>query len=187
MRWRIPYLLTVGLVLAGIIHIAIVLMIPKYGTRDAWSFLSGRTSMYSFTQLNSDETGFAITEVDPFFEHGVCRFELDNFALKMDGPASDLIWSASVFNESGTVVYSLNNRTAIEGKLDLLILNPLHSLKLRETQSELIESSVVIEANLKFGFVVIRILRPDDSWSKNVDAFLKAINCSRFDVSANDA
>lgn len=183
MRWRIPYLLLMGIVLAGIIHIAVVLLVPKYGTRDAWTYLSNRTTMFSFTPLSSSETGFAITEVDPFFQHGVCRFELEDFALKMDGPQSDLIWSASVFDESGTVVYSLNNRTAIDGKLDLLILNPLQSLKLQELQTAPIETSVVIEANMKFGFAVIRIFKPDESWSETVDNFVSQINCSQFTVS----
>jgi len=184
--YRVPFLLIVSLVLAGIIHLSIVLLIPKYGTRDAWTYLSGKTSMFNFTPLNSQESGFAITEVDPFFKHGVCRFELNEFALKMLGPKSDLIWSASVFNESGTIVYSLNNRTAIDGKLDLLILNPLQTLQLRESQSELLETSVVIETDLKYGFVVLRAFRPNDSWSKVVEDFFKDIDCDRFNVVAED-
>lgn len=185
MTWRILYLTVVGLVLATIVHIAIILMIPSQGTRDAWTYLSGRTSMFQFSQLNSDESGFAIAEVDPFFKHGVCRFELDNFALKMSAPTTDLFWSASVFDEDGTVIYSLNNRTAIDGQLDLIILNAVQSLQLRDFPPEQIESSVIIEANIKFGFVVLRLFEPDGSWQEASSNFLSSVNCSQFNTVSN--
>lgn len=175
-------MLLMGLVLAGIVHILIVLMVPKFGTKDAWAFLSGRTDLFSFTRLKQSETGSAIAEVDPFFTYGVCRFDLDEAPLKMLGPLTTSFWSASVFDDDGTVIYSLNNRTAIENTLDLLIVNPLQTLELRETQPEEIESSVVIEANISKGFVIIRVLQPDESWITDSDAFFSQIECRRFEL-----
>lgn len=179
--WRFVYVTLVGLVLAGIVHISIVLLIPTYGTRDAWAFLSGRTDLFSFTRLEREETGSAISEVDPFFSYGVCRFDLEDSALKLKGPPTPTFWSASVFDDNGTVVYSLNNRTAIDGQLDLLILNPLQTLELREAQPAEIERSVVIEANIRLGFVIVRALQPDTSWETDTGTFLSDITCSQFD------
>lgn len=180
MTWRALYILVMGLVLAGLVHIAIVLLIPQYGTKDAWAFLSSRTDNYTFTRLNPRETGAAISEVDPFFTYGVCRFDLDDSGLKMTGPESSSFWSASVFDEDGGVVYSLNNRTAIDNRLDLLILNALQTLELREIQSDEFETSVVIEAGISKGFVIIRVLQPDESWKVNSDAFFNDIRCQSF-------
>lgn len=180
MKWRVIYLLTLGLVLAGLVHIAIVLLIPQYGTRDAWAFLSSRTDIFSFTRLNARETGSAISEVDPFFTYGVCRFDLNEGGMKMTGPLTSSFWTASVFDEDGAVIYSLNNRTAIDGKLDLLILNPLQTLELRETQNVDVESSVVIEAGIRKGFVMVRVLQPDASWETDSDAFFNEVTCERF-------
>lgn len=183
MKWRVFYLLSLGLILAGLVHISIVLLIPKLGTRDAWAFLSNRTDLFAFTRLKPEESGSAITEVDPFFTYGVCRFELSEAPLKMEGPLTTTFWSASVFDENGSVIYSLNNRTAIDNKLDLLIVNPLQTLELQEAQPEDVESSVVIEAGIERGFVIIRVLEPDNSWVTDSDAFFSEIKCARYDYS----
>lgn len=180
MSWRIVYLGVLSLVLAGLVHVAIVLLIPQYGTRDAWAFLSSRTDMFTFTRLDNKETGSALSEVDPFFTYGVCRFDLDEAGMQMVGPETPSFWTASVFDEDGAVVYSLNNRTAINNTLDLLILNPLQTLELRESESEDIESSVVIEAGIGKGFVMLRVLQPDESWQSNSDDFLATVECGRF-------
>lgn len=180
MKWRIVYLSLMGLVLAGLVHIAVVLLIPQYGTRDAWAFLSSRTDLFSFTRLNARETGSAISEVDPFFTYGVCRFDLDESGIRMSGPLTNSFWTASVFDEDGAVVYSLNNRTAIDGRLDLLIVNPLQTLELRESENVNVETSVVIEAGIRKGFVMVRVLQPDASWESSSDAFFGDVTCERF-------
>lgn len=186
MSWRSAYLIVMGLLLAGLVHISIVLLIPKFGTQDAWAYLSGRTDLFTFTKLKSSETGSAIAEVDPFFTYGVCRFDLEIDGLKMEGPKTGNFWSASVFDDDGVVVYSLNNRTAIDNKLDLLIVNSLQTLELRETQPDDIETSVVIEANIQKGFVIVRVLQPDESWESNSREFLSQINCKRYFASSSN-
>jgi len=180
-KWRAIYLVVMGLVLAGVVHIAIVLLIPQYGTRDAWAFLSSRTDLFAFTRLKVNETGSTIAEVDPFFAYGVCRFDLDENGMKMTGPLTASFWTASVFDEDGAVVYSLNNRTAIDGRLDLLILNPLQTLEVRESESNVVETSVVIEAAIRRGFLIVRVLQPAESWETKNDEFFDSANCERFE------
>ena len=181
MTWRILYFSMLALVLAGISHILIVLMVPRFGTRDASSFLSGRTDLFAFSQLDPSASGDAIGQADPFFLQGVCRFDLSQSAVRLSGPENGTFWSASVFDENGTVIYSLNTRSAIENRLDLLILNPLQILELRQSGPEEIETSVVIEANVNTGFVIVRVHNPDDSWSPGTQAFMKEIRCRRFE------
>ncbi|MCB1386547.1 MAG: DUF1254 domain-containing protein [Nitratireductor sp.] len=180
MNWRMIYLATVGLVLAGIVHIAIVLLIPQYGTRGAWAFLSGRTDLYAFSPLKAEETGSAISEVDPFFTYGICRFDLREAGLRMAGPEVSSFWSASVFDESGAVVYSLNNRTAIDNKLDIMVISPLQGLEMREAQIDQLEAAVIIEASIEKGFVIIRVFEPDSSWAEENERFLREIDCKPF-------
>lgn len=180
MRWRIPYILLMGVVLAGIIHIAVVLLIPQYSTRDAWAYLSGRTNLFSFTIFEDVSQLSGISEVDPFFSYGVCRFDIEEAPLRLVGQQTELFWSASVFDESGKVIYSLNDRTAIDKKLNLLIIDPVQALDIRGNEQAEIENSIIVEANIRLGFVVVRILRPDDGWKTENQNFLKAIECSKF-------
>lgn len=180
MRWRIPYILLMGVVLAGIIHIAVILLIPQYSTRDAWAYLSGRTNSFAFTIFNDVSQLSGISEVDPFFSYGVCRFDLEVAPLRLEGKQTELFWSASVFDESGKVIYSLNDRTAIDKKLNLLIIDPVQALDIRGSEQAEIENSIIIEANIRLGFVVVRVLQPDDGWKAENENFLKAIKCSKF-------
>lgn len=179
MRWRIPYILLMGLVLAGIIHIAVVLLIPKYSTRDAWAFLSSRTNLFAFTVFDDPSALSGISEVDPYFYYGVCRFDLEDAPLRLVGKRTELFWSASVFDESGKVIYSLNDRTAIDRQLNLLIVDPIQALDIRGNEQAEIENAIIIEANIRLGFVVVRILHPDNGWKTENNTFLKAIKCSR--------
>ncbi len=168
------------LVAAGLVHIGIVLLIPTYGTRDAYARLSQDTAMLAFKMLPDDVSGGPISDVDPFFAYGVCRFDISRDGVSISAPKTDAFWSATIVNEDGSVVYSLNNRTAIDGKLDLLLLNPVLVLRLRELQPPEIENAIVVESDMKAGFAVVRVLRPDDSWQQQAKLFLDGTKCSAY-------
>jgi uncharacterized membrane protein len=179
MTLRIVYLSLCVLVLAGIVHVAIVLLIPVYGTRDAYALLSNQTDLLGFKAIPYGEDG-PLAETDPFFAYGVCRFDITEQGVAIRGPKIDSFWSATIVDENGSVVYSLNSRTAIDSRLDLLILNPIQILRLREVQPPEIENSIVVESEMKAGFAVLRVLRPDDSWADRAKAFLEGISCSAY-------
>lgn len=173
------YILICGLVLAGIIHIMIILLIPMFGTKDASDQLSQNNDMWEFVTLSS--VGAAnIADVDPFFEIGACRYDLGEDSLLISGPETDAFWSASVFTEDGKILYSMNKRTAIEGKLSILVVNAIQMSNLREIQPEEIETSILVESRNNKGFVVLRVLTPDESWKSGVEAFLDSIKCNRY-------
>jgi uncharacterized membrane protein len=179
MTLRIIYLSLCVLVLAGLVHVAIVLLIPVYGTRDAYALLTSQTDVLGFKPIPYGETG-PLAETDPFFAYGVCRFDITEEGVAIRGPRIDSFWSATIVDENGSVVYSLNSRTAIDSRLDLLILNPIQILRLREVQPPEIENSIVVESEMKAGFAVLRVLRPDDSWADRARTFLEGIACSAY-------
>ena len=157
----------------------IILLIPTFGTKDASDQLSQNNEVWDFVTLSS-EGAANIADVDPFFEIGACRFDLNIDSLLITGPETDAFWSASVFTEDGKILYSMNKRTAIEGKLSILVVNAIQMSNLREIQPEEIETSILIESRNNKGFVVLRVLSPDESWKPGVDAFLGSIQCNRY-------
>ena len=180
MIWRGVYLAVCGLLLAGIVHIAIVLLVPAVGTQDAYGVATRQLQSYAFTLVGDSGQVSVVRETDPFFAYGVCRFDLAEGGVRMTGPQSAVVWSATLVDQDGGVIYSLNNRTAIESRLNLIVLNPAQILRLRETQPPEIESSVVVEADVDAGFVVLRAFRPDDSWAGLVDEFMKGVQCDSY-------
>ncbi|MFK5980892.1 MAG: DUF1254 domain-containing protein [Rhizobiaceae bacterium] len=179
MTKRAAYIIICGLILAGIIHIMIILLIPTFGTKDASDQLSQNNDMWDFVTLSS--LGAAnIADVDPFFEIGACRYDLSVDSLLISGPETDAFWSASVFTEDGKILYSMNKRTAIDDKLSILVVNPIQMSNLREIQPEEIETSILVESRNNRGFVVLRVLSPDDSWKPGIEEFLGNIQCNRY-------
>ena len=182
-RWRIAYYALCALVLAGIVHISIVLLIPTYGTQDAFAIISRKIEPFSFRQIPGTGPDALLRDIDPFFAYGVCRFERAQGGLLMRGPKIDTFWSATVLDEDGTVIYGLNSRTAIEGRLGLVVLDSVEILRLREAQPTEAESAIVVESDVKAGFVVLRVLKPDESWNERAVSFLKTISCEPYRVS----
>lgn len=184
MIWRTIYLSACSLALAGIVHIAVVLLVPEVGTRDAYAILSRQTASYSFRPVDPEKGEGIVTDIDPFFAYGVCRFELGETGMALRGPQGGPLWSATVIDQDGGVVYSLNSRTAIEGRLDLVVLDPVLILRLRESQPADIQNSIVVETAMKAGFVVLRVFRPDASWRDAASSFLDAVRCQRYEPPA---
>ncbi len=177
---RTLYFTLCTVVIAGLVHIAIVLLIPSYGTRDAYAQLSRDFPMLAFKAMPDDGSQSPIADMDPFFAYGVCRFDITGEGVRIEAPRIDTFWSATIVNEDGTVVYSLNNRTAIETRLDLLLLSPVQILRLREVQPPEIENSIVVESDMKEGFVVLRVLRPDDSWRERAREHIEGVKCTAY-------
>lgn len=181
MIWRSIYYLVCALVVAGIVHISIVLLVPEYGTRDAYATISGKLKPLDFQPVNSKDSALRLSDIDPFFSYGACRFELTDTSVKMTAPKIEAFWSATLVDEDGTVIYSLNSRTAIDNKLDLMVLNPVQILRLREAQPAEAESAIIIEANVKAGFIILRVLSPNENWNGRAADFLKSVKCEAYD------
>ncbi len=182
MMWRALYLTLCSLALAGIVHIAIILLIPDVGTRDAYGVLSGKIPPLDFKVLEPQEAADLLSDMDPFFTYGVCRFNLSQSGLAMTGPNTASFWSATVVNQDGSVVYSLNNRTSIESRLDLILLNPLQILRLRQVQPPDVENAIIVESDMEAGFVLLRFLKPDQSWDKTASSFFDGVNCRAYEM-----
>lgn len=181
MSMRYLYLGICGVVFAGIVHISIILLIPDYGSRDAWNIISAKSDLWAFRVFSKgtriDNT---LEDTDPYLKLGACTFDLDESGLRISGGQSKIFWSLSVFDQDGKVIYSLNNRTSINHKLDLLLLNPVQMISLREALPEDIENSVVVEAEVSKGFVILRQFQNNSISTAAVDQFMGQARCEKF-------
>jgi uncharacterized membrane protein len=177
---RLLYLALCTLVLAGITHICIILLIPAFGTRDAFAVLSRQTEPLQFVTLDVDAPDTPLSDVDPFFAYGVCRFSLSDSGVILNGEKIDTFWSATIVDGDGTVVYSLNSRTAVDQKLELILLNPIQILRLRELKPPEVEGAIVVESDMAGGFIVLRVLQPDSSWDLKAREFLSSVQCNAY-------
>ncbi len=181
MSLRVLYLMICGIILAGIVHISIILLIPDYGSRDAWNIISRNSDLWRFREFsNNKKLANALEDTDPYLPMGACTFDLSVAGLQLTGGQSKSFWSLSVFDQDGKVMYSLNSRTAIENRLDLIVLNPVQMIALREAPPLEVEHSVVIEADIDKGFVVLRQFQSDVSRSLDTADFMAAAHCQKY-------
>ena len=176
---RLLFLLTCGAVFAGIVHIVIILMIPFLGERDAARKIMAQTPYMQFRDLDGDLKE-AISGSDPYFNMAVCRFDVGENGVYVFADKTPEFWSASVYNARGSVVYSMNDRTAIANQLRVLIVNPVQMAALRQLQPEELETSIVVETSAQRGFILIRSFRRDPSLENVSKAFLQSANCEEY-------
>lgn len=173
------YALVIGLVGAGIVHIVILLLVPSFSERDAWARLAATSDLYEMTRLDAEAAGAPIAGIaDPSLLAAACRFDLVETVAHVAASGKVPFWSVSVYDRNGTNLYSLNDRSATEGRLDLAVLTPEQMIEIRKDLPEEFARSVLVELPITEGIVVVRALAPDESWRAVVSDFLANTGCS---------
>ena len=108
---------------------------PSTSARSCWCRCSrrrmaGRGSSPMPARISSAEIPDAGTSgaegvagLDPLFVNGACRIRLGEAPVGITVDASDRFWSVALYDPKGVIVFSLNDRTAVEGRLDMIVVN----------------------------------------------------------------
>lgn len=168
-----------GLLLGGIIHIAVILLLPDFANRDAWTSLGRFGPDGTFHLLPMSEPGTEpLPYLDPEMAYAACRFSLENGPIRIKAAMPEDFWSIAVFNRRGNNVYSLNDRSAERSDIDLVIATPVQMAQLRESPIAALDQSIVIEVPITRGFALIRSFVADPTLVSRAEAMLRAANCS---------
>jgi uncharacterized membrane protein len=175
---RFLHAIFVGLVGAGIVHIAVLLLIPAYSQRDAWSTLSEQANFYAVTRLDPANSAPLIGSLDPLLSAAACRFDLSDGPVRMHGAGEVPYWSVSVYDRSGQNVFSFNDTSTPERVLDFVVATPAQMIGLRNDLPPTFEDSVFIEADIGEGIAVVRVFTPDESWEPTITSYLRDLGCA---------
>ncbi len=167
-----------GILLGGVIHIAIVFMVPYYADHDAWAEMHRFGRDGQFHVLPVPDAGVeTLASLDPRMVQAVCRFNLDGGPVRITAAFADEFWSVAVFDRRGRNIYSLNDRSADRSRLDLAVLTPVQMAQLRQDPPESLETAIVLELPISEGFVLLRAFVPDESLASREIALLTAAVC----------
>ena len=176
---RLLYAILVGLVGAGIVHIAVLLLLPTLTERDAWSRLAAAADLYVVVPADGSGQSPPVVEApDPQFAAVACRFDLEDGPVRVKGQGTVPFWSASIYDRSGNNVYNFNDRTAEGGALDFVVVTPAQMIDMRKELPAELASSVFVEADIDEGMLVVRSFVPDDSWAKTIASYLGSLSCT---------
>jgi uncharacterized membrane protein len=168
-----------GVVLGGIIHIAVILSLPSLSATAAWDRVAAADAGPNPTILPAAKAGEANPlRLDPELAYAVCRIDLRAGPASVNGTLPQAYWSVAVYSRSGTVVYSTTNRDGIGTSLDLGIFNPGQTRLLAEQKLDVAEGLLIVEAKEDDLFVVVRLAPPHPEMRARYEKALTGLKCS---------
>jgi uncharacterized membrane protein len=151
------------LLLAGAVHICTILLIPVLATSDGWSRLDALAGEEQFAETVAEESGAGVPGLDPLFMNGACRIRLQDAPAAVTTGADDRFWSLALYDPQGTIIFSLNDRTAVDGRLDMLVVNPTQNATLRLAPADAAGERVVVESQFDDLVALLRLFAPTEA------------------------
>lgn len=180
---RLPVLglaavLTAILFLSGAIHIVTILSVPSLASADGWSRLSDFAGEEQFSEIpKTAGTGRAVAGLDPLFVNGACHISVSEVPTAITVEPSDRFWSLALYDPYGMIVFSLNDRTVVDGRLDMLIVDARQNRASPAPASEEAPDTIVVEAKSSELIAVLRLFAPTPGTIKDARRILARSEC----------
>lgn len=190
---RLTYAALTGLIGAALLHIIIILALPNFTGKDAYTRIKAAGPSHRFIVLpdSVDTTAdkpangraegsdqMALSNVDPFLKGAVCHFDISRAPLRLYAPAGPSFWSMAVYDASSNEVFSMNDRTSVGGDLDAVVATPAQVAQIRKAPGATLTQSILVEYRGTTGYVVLRTMVPAPSFSPQARAFLDEALCA---------
>ena len=148
------------LVIAGIVHLASIFAMPRLAPRDAFARMSAATPPHRVTLLPAATPQAGAPFDDPALAQGVCRYDLSQGPVRLRATLSpDALMLMSFHARQGQIFYSMTDRSATRGKLDVLLVTrqQLDVVEANDPEDELPQDLRIIAPTLE-GFLLFRAL-----------------------------
>jgi uncharacterized membrane protein len=167
------------LLLAGSIHICTILLVPMFAKDDGWSRLVPYAGDSEFTEVPTADTnnGKGVAGLDPLFVTAACRINLEQAPAGIAVDESDRFWSLALYDPDGTILFSLNDRTAVEGRLDMIVANPEQNAKLRKSPTVELEMTIVTESRSDDLIALLRLFAPTPTAREDARRIMAQAEC----------
>ena len=178
---RLLLLTALILVLSAIVHIATILAIPRFATRDAWSRVIEVAEPVGVTLLPRAVPGDEVLPgLDPGVVYGVCRYDLSEAPFAIVAAMPGDYWSIAFHTRSGEIFYAVNDEAATSERFDIEIRNSRQMRQFRLEYPDPDEEILTIEAPSDSGFALMRALVAAPSERPRVEAAMAATVCENF-------
>lgn len=167
-----------GLVLGGIIHIAVILLLPALSATAAWDRVNALGPAEGMQVLAAVAAGEPnLLRLDPELAYAVCRLDLRKGPGTVVGNLPQAFWSVAVYARNGTVIYSTTNRDSTSNLLDLGLFNPAQTRLLAEQKLDVAEGLLIVEAQEDDLLVVVRLAPPHQAMRARYEKALASLKC----------
>lgn len=185
---KLLHAIILGLIGAGIVHAATIIMLPLYGGQDILTKLAALDTANRFAPLEPDVMRRSgLQPADPNVRMAACRFSITEAPMRLTASGNVPFWSVSVFDARGVNLYSINDRSRGLGAMDLLIADPLQLIELRKTAPSDVADAIVFERDMDRGFAILRVMQHEESWAERVNRFLASARCETYVITEDSS
>lgn len=179
---RYFYAALMGLVGAAILHLTIIFMLPGTSENTGWIFVEKNATLLEPLEISNDMArGNQNFLLDPYFKQYICQFDLNEGAVRVTADANDLFWSLAVFDDTGNLFFSANDRISGTPMLDMTIVNRGQLRFVRQNTPEELSASLIAPAQNDQGYAIIRFFVPDESWANIAQEAASSIDCQQLE------
>jgi uncharacterized membrane protein len=170
--------LVATLFLAGAIHITTILLVPQVAESDGWSRLAQFAGEGKFVEVPTDGSNTSgVTGLDPLFLNGACGIDLGDNPAAISLDASGLFWSLALYDPQGTITFSLNDRTATEGRMQMLVVDAALGVPVQPASPQG-DDTIVVEAHSERLIALLRLFAPTPSARREAGRILARAGCA---------
>ncbi len=169
-----------ALILAGLVHLASIFAMPRLAEKDAFARISALAPPHRVVLLAPTSAHDGAPFDDPALAQGVCRYDLSQGPVRLRASlAPDALTLFSFHGRHGQIFYSMTDRSATRGKLDVLLLTrqQLDAVEANDPEDELPQDLRII-APTPEGFLLFRALAEFPGEMPDAQARIQAIACS---------
>ncbi|HEV7251263.1 MAG TPA: DUF1254 domain-containing protein [Shinella sp.] len=171
------YAIAIGLVGAALLHIVIILSLPSFTGRDAYTRVQAFGEPNRFFPLANAGDTLAPINDDPAMKTAVCAFSVESGPIRLFAGGDVPFWSLAVYDSASNEVFSMNDRTSVDGDLDTLVATPIQLIAIRKAVPAELEQSILVEMRGDEGYAVLRTFVPTESRHEAATAFLADASC----------
>lgn len=171
----------VGLV-AGLTHLAAILLLPQVATRDAYDLLAARgLGSNRMRLLPSARPGDTLIPYrDPAAVQGLCFFDLGAGPVRVRTKVDEgRLLSLSFRTRDGRVFYSMTDRAALRGSIDILLVTPaqLEIVASGDDEDAGLPEELRMKTPAATGLMVATVLVARPAERAEAEARIRAIEC----------
>lgn len=169
-----------GVLLGGIVHLGVVLLLPRSATQDAYARLAPITPVNAVAALPAPSPGHALMPfMDPAFAVAVCRYDLSQGPLKLTAPVSQAYTSVSFYTRRDVAYYAINDRAAGRRVIELYLMTPDQHSEMPEEEDVTAADRLIVESPSLTGLIVLRALAAEPGLMPLARGALAAATCAK--------
>ncbi len=172
---------TGAVLIAGIVHLAIVVLMPQIGSSHAGTRLARMAqvnAMELLPPIRSGQEALPLPFADPALITAICRFDLSDGPVRLRVPVGESFLSVTLLSPAGSVILSVTDKAATRRMLDMLLVTPeqLRQLEVQDPDDEPVQEIRLRMAQLT-GVALVRGLATRQSDKDAMAALLARAIC----------